>query len=261
LTAKDYIASGILERYLLGELSDAENAEVIDMAQKHHEILQEINAIEMAMIQLHHIPVPEKVKTKLFATLDSVEKETKTVSIKPNIFQRPWLAAASLLLLAGSLIYNIYLNGELSKTKNALADLKKEKNEFLVQLTTLKSDADLMANELSMVHLPESKKVYLKALDSLSKTYATVFWNQKNHEVYINAKNMPQPDDQHQYQLWALVDGQPVDMGVFDITKDPYIHLQKMKSISKVQTFAVTLEKKGGSPSPNLQELKIIGNV
>jgi anti-sigma-K factor RskA len=37
--------------------------------------------------------------------------------------------------------------------------------------------------------------------------------------------------------------------------------LVKMKNISKAQGFAITLEKKGGSPSPTMEQLYVLGNV
>jgi anti-sigma-K factor RskA len=72
--------------------------------------------------------------------------------------------------------------------------------------------------------------------------------------------DMPKNDEAHQYQLWALVDGKPVDLGVFDST-DKTIGLKDMKSIGNAQTFAVTLEPRGGSVSPTLEKLMVIGNI
>ena len=71
--------------------------------------------------------------------------------------------------------------------------------------------------------------------------------------------SLPAPSEEQQYQLWAIVDGQPVDAGVFDIEKGNI--LQQLKTISNAQAFAVTLEKKGGSPTPTLAALFLIGNV
>jgi len=52
----------------------------------------------------------------------------------------------------------------------------------------------------------------------------------------------------------------PVDAGVFDWNSEG---LQKMKSISgqAVAAFAVTIEPKGGSESPSLETMQVIGNV
>jgi anti-sigma-K factor RskA len=60
--------------------------------------------------------------------------------------------------------------------------------------------------------------------------------------------------------LWALVDGKPVDLGVFD-ADDTLIGLKAMKSIGVLQTFAVTLEPRGGSVAPTLEKLMVLGNI
>ena len=44
-----------------------------------------------------------------------------------------------------------------------------------------------------------------------------------------------------------------------DIANDSI--LVKMKSIPNAETFAITLEKRGGSPTPDLTQLYVIGNV
>jgi anti-sigma-K factor RskA len=56
-----------------------------------------------------------------------------------------------------------------------------------------------------------------------------------------------------------MVDGKPVDAGVFDI-KDG-AGMVRMKNIPRAQAFAITLEKKGGSPTPSLDKLYVMGKV
>ena len=59
---------------------------------------------------------------------------------------------------------------------------------------------------------------------------------------------MQQTPTGKQYQLWAIVDGKPVDAGVINNC----IGLCKMKKIDHAEAFAITLEKEGGSPTPTL---------
>ena len=58
------------------------------------------------------------------------------------------------------------------------------------------------------------------------------------------------PSDK-QYQLWAIVDGKPVDGGMILTSKrgDKY-RIQKMKTFGKAEAFAVTLEDEKGNPTP-----------
>ena len=67
------------------------------------------------------------------------------------------------------------------------------------------------------------------------------------------------PAKDKQYQLWAIIDGKPIDAGMMDIEAPGAIH--KMKSITGAQAFAVTLEKKGGSANPTMNAMYLMGNV
>ena len=70
---------------------------------------------------------------------------------------------------------------------------------------------------------------------------------------------MRELSQENQYQLWAIIDGKPVDVGVFDSN---FTGLARMKDIAKgAVTFAVTIEPRGGKLSPTLQTMQVAGNV
>jgi anti-sigma-K factor RskA len=70
---------------------------------------------------------------------------------------------------------------------------------------------------------------------------------------------MPVNDKAHQYQLWALVGGKPVDLGVFDSGADTLTNIKEMKSLASADAFAVTLEPRGGSVNPTMDQMMVIG--
>ena len=55
----------------------------------------------------------------------------------------------------------------------------------------------------------------------------------------------------------AFKDGKPIDAGVFDINGK----LQRMNNIEGADAFAVTLEPKGGSVGPTMDQLYLVGGV
>jgi anti-sigma-K factor RskA len=79
-------------------------------------------------------------------------------------------------------------------------------------------------------------------------------------EVYVDPTNLPDPAAGKQYQLWAIVDGKPVDAGMISTQKGVY-KIQKMKSFGKAQAFAITLENEGGSPTPTMAEMYVIAEI
>jgi anti-sigma-K factor RskA len=87
---------------------------------------------------------------------------------------------------------------------------------------------------------------------------SAVYWDSESSEVILATNNLPTLSENEQYQLWAIVDGKPVDAGVFDATDA----LATMKGISgEAVAFAVTIEPKGGSINPTMEKMVMIGNV
>ena len=78
--------------------------------------------------------------------------------------------------------------------------------------------------------------------------------------AYLDVIDLPAPPTNKQYQLWAIVDGQPVDMGVFDNAVGVKT-FEAVPFIANAQAFAVTVEDIGGSPTPSLETMVVIGNV
>jgi len=64
------------------------------------------------------------------------------------------------------------------------------------------------------------------------------------------ANNLPVPASDKQYQLWAILDGKPVDLGMLDFDLKQKKLLVHMKNTRGAQAFAITLEKKGGNSTP-----------
>ena len=85
-------------------------------------------------------------------------------------------------------------------------------------------------------------------LEASPASFATVYWDTASHDVWLLANNLPMPASDKQYQLWAIFDGKPVDLGVFDIKKEKL--LIRAKNAQGAEAFAITLEKKGGNPTP-----------
>ena len=135
--------------------------------------------------------------------------------------------------------YNKYTQAknDLTSTQQSLAALE-ERNQS-------------MEADMSVVQSKYSVPVALKGLEAAPDAAAKIFWMQNTGEVFIDPSNLPEAPQGKQYQLWAIVDGKPVDAGMILTSKngDRY-RIQKMKSFGKAEAFAVTLEKEKGNPTP-----------
>jgi anti-sigma-K factor RskA len=100
----------------------------------------------------------------------------------------------------------------------------------------------------------------LKGTPTNPNAMATVYWDKATNDVYLLVNHMsPTPSDK-QYQLWAIVNGKPVDAGVFSVSADTS-GIHKMGRFENAQAFAVTVERLGGSPTPSLETMVVIGNI
>jgi anti-sigma-K factor RskA len=139
---------------------------------------------------------------------------------------------------------------QLNAAKSYLAD------ELKIQQASLKT----MDSELQILANPKVKTIALNGMNSLEKKSAMIHMNMETYEVYFNAQELPTTPNAKQYQLWAIVDGKPVDAGMIDMNATVQV-FQKMKSVKGAQAFAVTIENKGGSAVPTMETMCLLGNV
>ncbi len=102
--------------------------------------------------------------------------------------------------------------------------------------------------------------IQLGGLPLLPNAGATVIWNKITKTINIALNKMPIQDAEKQYQLWTIVDGKPVDLGVLPQTYDGSSILSA-KSVSEPQAYAITIEHKGRSVSPIIDQMIVVGNL
>ncbi len=168
-----------------------------------------------------------------------------------NIKLWKFLAAASVILLIVSTALNFYFYSGYKTTKQEYQALLTERN-------TLQANNASYQRDLQLFQDTTMTRIELKGLPGKEQNLATVLWNKGTQDVYISVKGMQPTPAGKQYQLWAIVNGQPVSVGVIG---DCSTALCKMESVADAQAFAITLEKEGGSPTPTLTEMYVMGNI
>ncbi len=232
-----------------------ESEEVEQYVRQYPEIAAELDAIQGALEKLAasdaRSPRPE-FEAELLAKLDPPAPPTKGKSSGSTSWG-PWLLVALLLALVAFQFFRYQqLQKELSTSQGELEQLKKDCETLRDTTTTLLQYANIVGD-------PSSEAVQLKGLDIAPAALASVYWNANKKTSFLEIKNLPQTPSGKQYQLWAIVAGAPVDMGVFDLDTTPG-KLQAVPFIENPQAFAVTLENAGGSPTPTLDQMYVLGN-
>lgn len=269
MNTSEYISSGILESYALGFCSQDEAAEVERMCLLHPEVKAELEEIQLSLnsYAASHTVVPKaSVKSKIFAEIDALEQDEIKGSVRKNetgaqiIPMWKYLAAASIVLLALSIISNVVFYTRWKAANEQVIALNNEKNVLADNLKTNRVKLDEMGNNMAVMSDPAMTRVTMKGLPKSPESLAIIYWNKQNSEVYIDVKRLPEPTEGKQYQLWAIVDGKPVDAGMLPVEGIAGV-LLKMKDFPSAQAFAITLEKAGGSASPTMEEMIVMGAI
>lgn len=265
MNIKQYIESGILEKYILGLTTEQERAEVTQYINQYPEIKAEIDNIENTLanyVLLHQVQPPAHLRAQILDKIATLEQSASSSSNNNNTLWSVLGISLVLATLAALYFYNQYSSSqqELNTNKAAyeeaqvLCDSIKNQNEdLLLQNRGLESQIAFLVDEAKQVTTMKGTE---KAPDAVAK----IHWNAATKKAFIDVGNMPTPTAGKQYQLWAIVDGKPVDMKPIALDAQAG-ELIEVDFIENAQAFAVTLEDEGGNPTPTLEEMYVVGNV
>lgn len=277
---KAYIESGILELYVLGQLSAEEQNEVEAMAAKYPQIREEITAIEIAMENYaiaNAVPPSEGLDLKVLSAIDAIKtpevpspalsystntiENTGTYDSRIRSLRIALAVCATLLLVSLVALYSAYHH--LNIANDQIIALNSKNQKFAATVGYMKQNEADLQKIADMSSDPNWKTVKLAGTKMDPEAKMIVYWHTTGRHVMVDNSKMglPANDQSHQYQLWALVNGKPVDLGVFDVKSDSVRILVNMKEISGAQAFAVTLEKRGGSVNPTMDQMIVMGGV
>jgi anti-sigma-K factor RskA len=271
MNVTEYIESGILESYIMGTVSDQEQREVQCLSSIYPEIKQELDQLADTFEQYalsYSVEPPASVKDKLLQQLEFESAPIQTVvrpmpvdtpATRTYTYRTTWVVAASVGLLL--LLFSFFLLSRLRTSEQSLASLQKTNSTMQAEVRQLKDRQGLVNQTLAMLHQPGTRMLELRGNDKAPTGDMFVFWNARTRQVAIDVRSLPALPPDKQYQLWSLVDGKPVDAGVFDATTGTAGMQHLNRPIDKADAFAVTIEKRGGSPSPTLSTLLAMTTV
>lgn len=259
-----YIESGILELYVAGSLSEAENAEVYKMLIKHPEVLQEVLDIETAIVKLTKEIAPKNNVISFSTILSKITNnntDSKVVSIaKPR---NKWYSslgwAAAVVLGAGML----WLNNQNNTLETTISEIETEKDFFEIQIEDLSSD---LADSKKIINVFRDKDIISVPLAGQAiypEAYAKAYWNKADDTVYFDLEGLPEPPEGKVYQIWSLTLNPltPTSLGTIDDFKTDDNKIFSLKNANASQAFGITLEPEGGSVSPTLEQLYTLGVI
>ncbi|WP_207632475.1 anti-sigma factor [Foetidibacter luteolus] len=263
MNIQEYILSGIVESYVLGIADENDRGEFEQLCTQYPELVLARNKFEQSLeasALQHAVHPPEHLKASILASLQQPTPiaSPKVITMQNGNMQarktnwQPYLAAASVivLLVCGYLIYQL---------RSTNSQLLNENQDLQARYKSTDSILNKIIDEQKVIRDSNITVVNMVGTQAAPRSSANIYWDSTSTNVFLVVKNMPKLPNEQQYQLWALIDGKPKDLGVFDASDDKVI--LKMNNTQKADAFAITIEQKGGNKSPTLEKMQSMGKT
>ncbi len=264
MNEEEIIESGILELYVCGALSENDIREVEAAINTYPNVKREVEIIESSLITLAENVSPAistRVWTYIVNAIRNTKGTGKTVSEEKSFNWAAVSGWAAAILLLGGLFWAMNQNSELEETIDFTTT---EKTELEEQLQTTEKNlletenvvAVLRDDLFNTVTLPGNKDVAPEAS-------AKILYNKTDGIAYVDAKGLPAPPKGKVYQVWSLVMEPltPSSMGLLEELSEVQPNLYKFEKFPLAEGFGITLEPEGGSETPTLSQLYVLGTV
>lgn len=260
-----YISSGILELYVYGALPEEESLKVTQELKKHPEILKEVQEIEAALSQLSIAVAPYNPEALLYSIQQKITEKQKEGVIehpaKPRktnlVLYIGWAASIALLIGLVSVI------SDRNALRESLEAANVKNTTLEQQITEARQSAEKNKQLLEIFRDKEIITVPLGGQEVAPEAYAEVHWDEKTNQIYLDAKDLPTPPEGKEYQVWSLTLDPltPTSIGLLSNFSEDENKIFILENPNSSQAFGITLEPKGGSKTPTMDQLYTLGTV
>lgn len=260
MSIAEYIASGILESYALGEVTDEERKKIEDALTHSPELQLELQKIEETLeklAQLSALPPRQELRSKILHEVRG-HRQAKAVLLIPDKPVLRYAAAASIIVALLTSYMAYYYRDQWKETSMVLEQVLAQNQQMARDYNVVNEKLDKIQDDFAVIGSNAFTKVVMKGTLNDKDALASVYWNASSKEVFLSVQQLKVISKENQFQLWAIVNGKPVDVGVFDLD---FAGLLRMKSVDNASAFAVTVEPRGGNSNPTLEKMQVIGSV
>lgn len=257
---KEYISSGILELYVYGALTEKESLEVTQILKEHPEVKNEVEEIETALQQLATAAAPYNPEALLASIKAKLSGKVRTIKTSKKTNWTAYTGWAACLVMLIGLFFLLGDNNELRETLNS----EKARNARMEQeIVDARETSEKTEELLSVLRDKEISRTQLQGQGVAPDAYAAVYWNKKDNKAYIDAKDLPTPPRGKVYQVWSLKlePLTPTSIGLLDEFSMDENKVFTLENPNPSEAFGITLEPEGGSESPTMEQLYVLGAV
>jgi anti-sigma-K factor RskA len=261
MEANEYIESGQLELFVYGVLPENEMIEVAEAIEKNPILKEEVEQIEKTALHLARAVSPGSKPENFVNIYQGLKEQKQVVSISGK---QNWSAITAWAAVAVLVFGIFWMFQQQTSLSEDLEQAQIEKQEIENRLLDAKDDLDGQAqilafirnNTIDVIDLPPNEAV-------TNSAYAKVFYAADSQKAYLDLQGLPDPPEGMVYQAWSLLMNPltPSSIGVIDDFASSESKLFELNNIPTSEAFGITLEPAGGSETPTLSNLYVLGTV
>lgn len=246
----EFLASSLLEEYMLGIIDPAEIPLVEQYIREIPEVRAAYEELQLNIEQLAKKAAstpPPGTKERILNAID----EPQPSAIKPSGSYSSWFIAAALIaLLLGA--WSIVLHRNNSKLRIAVSELEEEYR--LLKEDCADNQVLMAQRENNWIQLadPNTKALLLNGNSKASKLESVAYWNEKSQTSFLRVLSYPDIPKGKCLQLWADVDGEMVSV---TIVRDENRDVVSIPFKANATSLNITIEPEGGSDHATVANL------
>jgi anti-sigma-K factor RskA len=248
MTKNQIQESGLLELYVLAELAPDEMRMIAAAIEQYPDLREECREIEIAYKYYadSHAVQPnkdliDKVINKISNSNKAKSQPIETTKKKSFNFWIPLFLAA-----LGCCLWNLWKISNYNKEKTSLEKKVRDCEEEQKATQTKYAIYDQLND-------PNNRIIEIEATEKYPQTQLYLYTNAVAGKNYIQVQNLPPISANQSYQLWSLRgDNPPTPMDVFQVEDN---QIFEVAYVFNTDTYAITIEDRGGKESPNLENL------
>ncbi|WP_299113216.1 anti-sigma factor domain-containing protein [uncultured Winogradskyella sp.] len=245
-----FLQSGLLERYLVGDTSIAENLEIEHLIDNHAEIAKVFEKLQdnlEIVAKANAVEAPLGVLNKI---LESTKEAPKIIAMPRQ--KTPWYSVAASIVAFAFATWSFVLyqkNQALNNENNIVVD---EIFDLRGDIDKNNSKLDALALQLEKLNNPDSKKYVLRGNERAKDLETVAYINPVERTSMIDVVSLPKLSEDQYYQLRVELEDKMVSLGALE---DYQRTLKPIPYMEDALALSITIENRNGEISSEEQEV------
>ncbi|MEZ4885013.1 MAG: anti-sigma factor [Chitinophagales bacterium] len=173
-----------------------------------------------------------------------------SITLKNEAKKYKFILGIAIILIIISKCLLFYYYTQYKNITQALISEKQANLKLVQQFNdSQRLNQDGTVEQLVVLRDSNSKVIRMVAFNDAQEGVASIYWDTETQKVFLDVLNLPAPPNDKDYHLWAIKEGQSMDVGIVKIDEG----MQQLKDVADADSFVVTLEEGENVQQPNKQ--------